>query len=68
LVAVRSNPDAQQPDVVLRAMRKRRKERQAQAIAATRALAPILAQPTKRGEMGLAMITDYEWERLTNGD
>lgn len=61
LVAVRSNKDAQAPDVVVRAMRK---NRQAQVIAATRALAPILAQPTQRGAKELTLISDVEWKRL----
>jgi hypothetical protein len=64
LVAVRSNKDAQQPDVVARSMRK---ARQTQVIAATRSLAPILGTPTTRGAMGLASMSDDEWERLING-
>jgi hypothetical protein len=55
------NKDAQKPDVVLKSMRRARK---AAAIAATRQLAPILGQATKRGEMMLSMMTDSEWERL----
>lgn len=62
---VAANKDAQKPDVVVRSMRKARRE---QAITATRAIAPILSAPTKRGEMMLGMMTDSEWEQLSNGD
>jgi hypothetical protein len=61
---VQANKDSQKPDVVVRSMRKARRE---QAITATHALAPILATPTRRGELALAGMPDYEWERLNNG-
>jgi hypothetical protein len=65
LVTVQANKDAQKPDVVVRSMRRARRE---QAITATRALAPILAAPTRRGELALSMMSDSEWSMLTSGD
>jgi hypothetical protein len=55
------NKDASKPDVVLKSMRRARK---AMAVEATRMIAPILAAPTRRGELALSMMSDEQWEAM----
>lgn len=62
--AVHANPDAQKPDVVIRSMRKRRKE---QATAAANVIVSVLGQAAARGKGALERMNESEWEML-NGD
>ncbi len=62
LALTQANPDAQQPDVVVKSMRKGRRT---QVLSATKAVTEVLSSVNQRGAALLGVMTDEEWNRLS---